>query len=142
MRRVRRAADAVGAQLGLANLGMDAKDQFDRVGKVELEIEVTGLAVGVLGNLPECIRDLCGNPADRAEQVPVQLEQALSCAVQTCGDDLVGIKPEPLGQGKRPDASDLLGRAGGKVVGQVVDNHTIHATLDQTVQEQLQALRT
>ena len=106
---MRRAADAVGAQVGLADLGMHAEDQLDRVGEVELEIEVAGLAVSMLGDRAERVGDLARDPADRAEQVPVQLEQALARAVQAGGDDLIGVEPESLGQGERPDAGNLLG---------------------------------
>ena len=135
VRRVRRAADAVGAQLGLANLGMHPKDQLDRVGKVELEIEVAGLAVGMLGDLAERVRHLRRNAADRAQQVPVQLEQALAGAMQARGDDLIGIEPESLGQGQRPDAGDLLGRSGGQVLGKPIDDCRIDAPFDQSVHQ-------
>ena len=64
---------------------MDAKDQLDRVGEVELKVEMAGLAVGMLGDRAERVGDLAGDAADRAEQVPVQLEQALACAVQAGG---------------------------------------------------------
>ena len=39
VRRVRRAADAVGPQVGRADLRVDPEDQLDRVGEVELVVE-------------------------------------------------------------------------------------------------------
>ena len=57
--RVRlRPTDAIGAQVGHADFGMDPKDQLDRVGKVELKIEMASLAVGVVGDRLERIGHL------------------------------------------------------------------------------------
>ena len=56
--RMRRSADAIGAQVRLADLGMHAEDQLDRVGEVELEVEMASLAVGMLGDRAERVGDL------------------------------------------------------------------------------------
>ena len=58
VRRMRRAADAVSTQLSLADLRVHTKDQLDRIRKVELEIEVAGRAVGMVGNLAKCVGHL------------------------------------------------------------------------------------
>ena len=77
VRRVGRAADAVGAQVHLADLGMDTEDQLDGAGEVERVVQVAGRAMAVIANRPERVHDLAGDPADRAEQVPEQHEQPL-----------------------------------------------------------------
>ncbi len=70
----------------------------------------------------------------------MQLEQALARTVQAGGDDLVGIEAPALGQGERPDAGDLLGRAEGQMLAQPVDDHGVNALLDQSVQQALEPL--
>ena len=140
VRRMRRAADTVSAQVGFANFGMHSKDQLDRVGEIELEIEVAGLAVSVLGDLAKRVGHLARDAANRAKQVPVQLEQTLAGTVQTGRDDLIGIEPESLGQSQRPDAGDLLGRSDDQVLGQPVDDRGIDPALDQAVDQAIQPL--
>jgi len=70
----------------------------------------------------------------------VQLEQALTRAVQAGGNDLVGIETPELRQGHRADAGDLLGRPEGQMLAQPVDGRRIDAVLDQSVQQALQPL--
>ena len=101
---------------------------------------MAGLAVRVIGNLTERVRHPCGNPADRAKQIPVQLEQALPGAVKTRSDNLVGIEPEALGEGQRPDAGKLLGRSGDQVLEESVDNLRINAAFEEPVDQPVQPL--
>ena len=107
--RMRRAADAVCGQVCLANLGMDAKDQLDRVGEVERKVAVAGLAMGVLGDRAQGVLGPARDAADRAEQVPVRARAVLRARRgDSAAYDLVGIEPKSLGQGQRPDPRDLL----------------------------------
>jgi hypothetical protein len=67
-------ADAVGAQVRVAEFRVDAKNHLDRVGEVELKIEVTCLAVTVLAEGAEGVLHLGGYSADRTEEVPQENE--------------------------------------------------------------------
>ena len=107
VRRMRRPADAVGAQVHLANLGMDAEDQLDRAGEIERIVEVAGRAMTVIADRPERVHDLARDPADRAEQVPEQHEQPLARAVEARGDERVGIELQAPRQGQGPDPRDF-----------------------------------
>ena len=120
---------------------MNPEDQLDRVGEIELKVEVAGLAVSMLADRAERVRHLAGNAADRAKKVPVQVEQSW-CAQETRGDDLVGIEPKPSGQGQRTDAGDFLGRTSDQVVAKSLDNRGVDALLGQSVQQPFQPLAT
>jgi len=70
--RLRGSADAVGPQVGLADIGGGAEDQLDRAAEVGVEVEVERLAVAVRPEVGKRVHILRGDAADRAEGVPEQ----------------------------------------------------------------------
>ena len=110
-----------------ADLGVSPEDQLHGVGEIELEVEVTRLAVPVLADRPEGVLDLAGEPAGRAEDVPEQGEQAHMGTVQARGHDLVGVEAQAAGQGQRPDPRHLRGRGVGQEIAQTLHNRGVEA---------------
>src|SRR6516165_6349421 len=100
-------ADAVRTQVGPADLWMDTKDQFDRIGEVELKVEVAGLAVSMFADRTQRVSYLARDPTDRAEKVPVQFQEPLTRSAQAGGDELVRVNSPAISQSKRPDPGDL-----------------------------------
>ena len=71
-----------------------------------------------------------------------KFEQTFVRAVQTRGDDLVGIEPKLIGQGQRTNAGDFLGRTADQVLAQPLDDRRVDALFGQSVQQPFQPLAT
>ena len=94
--------------------------------------------MSMVADRAECIGNLARDTADRAKQVPVQFEQALARAVETSGDELVGVEP-PCG---RPGRAAGSGRPPapprGEVIAQPLHDRRVDAETGQPIQQQLQ----
>ena len=134
VRRVHRTADAVNAQFGIANLRMSPEDQLDRIGEIELVIQVADFAAAVFLQLPQRLLHFRWNPAYGAEDVPQKNEQPFAGAVQASGHDLHGVQAQPPGQGQRTDAGHFLRRSVSHEIAELLDHFRIDVSLDENVQ--------
>ena len=124
---VRGAAGAVMPGVGRTDLGVGAEDQLDRVGEIEREIELAGVATAVLADRLQGVADLAREAARRAKDVPEQDEQALTRGVEAGVQDGVGFEPPAPRQGQRPEPGELLDRPAGQKVAQPFDGVRLDA---------------
>src|SRR4051794_32642877 len=82
VRKMGRTADAVSANVGIADVGMGPEDHLDRIGEVEIVVDVARLAMAVLLQSAQSVFHLGRDPAEWAEQVPLQEKQPLTSAVK------------------------------------------------------------
>ena len=70
----------------------------------------------------------------------MQLEQPSRAPCKQARDDLVGVESPAVGEGQRADSGDLLGRPGGQVRAELVNDCQIDALFDQSVEQPFQPL--
>jgi hypothetical protein len=83
MRRIRRSADAVGHIDRIADVGVDAETNLDRLIKVGVVAHIARWTVGVVLEIAEGAHPLACATATGTENIPFQVEQTGARRVQT-----------------------------------------------------------
>lgn len=98
VRRHLRTAHAVLDDLDLADRGIRARDELDRAVEVRAVVDAAGVAMEIRVQIRELRRALLGAAAERAEQVPAQIEQAGTGCPQAELEDAAAIGAPGIGQ--------------------------------------------